>query len=93
VCLTARDEIADEVRRHARNANEGKRDTMQGVPVAKISSLICGIDTLQCGSISRRKYSRQGDCKSRGRTFIAGQGFLFCAPVNGVDYKSPKKNP
>lgn len=37
------------------------------------------------------KYSRQGVCKSRGRTFIAGPGFLFCAPVNGVDYKSPKK--
>ena len=43
--------------------------------------------------MSWRKYSRHGVCKSRGRTFIADPGFLFGAPVNGVDYKSLKKEP
>ena len=69
----------------------GTREVQGSGLVVKISSLICGVDTLQWGLMSRRKYLRQGVRKSRGRTLNAGPGFLFCAPVNGVDYKPSKK--
>jgi predicted transcriptional regulator len=42
VDLTTRDEIADEVRRHARNAKGGKRDARQGVLMLKYLSLYVG---------------------------------------------------
>src|SRR6266852_9279529 len=70
VGLTTRDKIVDEVRRHAQKCRREEKRNNAGGHVLKYLPLY---STSQWGSMSWRIVSRQGACKSRGRTFIVGQ--------------------